>query len=436
MCKQADGQDHSGHEHPHEGHAHKRQAPRQRAAQHLEQHPHDHDRPVRLRNHVPAETGSASRRDFLRLLMGGALSGAGILELAYHRAAWARTAAKAGSDETLFDLQQAADGVFLARAKPQTVINCNAAIFVRSQDVVVVDAHAKPSAASALIAQIKREVTTKPVRYVINSHFHLDHTQGNHAYRGAEPKIDFIATEATKKSMEELAVIRLKASVDEVPSQIEALRKEAEKAESASEKAFCAGEIEHLKAYQAEMQDYVLELPTITFEKSYELKDRAFDLHLEFHGHAHTAGDVFVLCPQQRAIATGDASHGWLPYIFDGFPKSWPKTIDSIAQADFAHVLGGHGPLQNDRTVMMSQRNYIEELTERVEQARAAGQTVAEMQQRITVESMRSLQSNGYAEFLLSTQATGHPYWGPASTSLQSDVNENIGEVFKNLDRV
>ena len=79
--------------------------------------------------------------------------------------------------------------------------------------MVVVDAHSKPSAAASLIGQIKREITEKPVRYVVNTHFHWDHTQGNHAYRTAEEKIDFIASATTKRLMSELAVARMKASV-------------------------------------------------------------------------------------------------------------------------------------------------------------------------------------------------------------------------------
>ena len=385
---------------------------------------HNHDEPGR---------SQTSRRDFLRVLMGGALAGASTMELACHRAAWANAAPI--SDARLFDVQQAAPGVFFALARPQAEVNCNAAIFVRSKDVVVVDAHSKPSAAASLIAQIRREVTNKPVRYLINTHFHWDHTQGNQAYRAAGDRVDFIATETTKNLMTELAVKRLNASLDAVPVQIESLRGQAEKAPSAEEKAFCAEQIRQLEAYRAEMKNYSLELPTITFEKSYELPDPAFDLHLEFHGHAHTAGDLFVLCPQQRALATGDASHGWFPNLADGFPKSWPHTIDEVAKADFTHALGGHGPLQSDRTVMMNQRNYIEELTARVEQAKQAGQSLQEMQQRITVNSLRSLNSNGYQEFLIRSLAMGHPHYG-AVAPLQHDVNANIADVYKNLDQV
>lgn len=395
-------------------------------------HSHETSAPVHTQNHDSGRDRS-SRRDFLRVLMGGALAGASVLELAYHRAAWARAAAPA--DEDLFDLQKAAEGVYFAHARPQTVINCNAAIFVRSKDVVVVDAHSKPSAAASIIRQIRREVTEKPVRYVINTHFHWDHTQGDHAYAMTGSKVDFIASSMTKHLMEEFAVERMKASRDAVPGQIEALRKQAEKASSDAEKTFCAEQIRQLEAYQADIKEYHLELPTITFDKSYLLADPAFDLQLDFHGRSHTAGDVFVYCPQRRALATGDASHGWLPNIGDGYPRLWPGTIDEVARADFKYMMGGHGPMQADRTIMTCQRNYIEELAEKVEAGKKAGLSLAQMQARLTVASLKSMQSNGYQSFLERTLAASHPHFGPMPP-LEGDVNANVSDVYKNLDRV
>jgi len=207
----------SGHTHSHHGHVH--------AHNHDNAHPHTHE---------PRGVGTTSRRDFMNAIVGGALAGASILELGWYRAAWARAAAPV-ADANLFDLQKVADGVYFAHAHPQALINCNAAIFVRSKDVVVVDAHSKPSAAASLIAQISREVTLKPVRYVINSHFHWDHQQGNHAYRANGGKVDFIATAATKQLMSDLAVARLKESMDGVPPQIDALRERAAHSSSAAE---------------------------------------------------------------------------------------------------------------------------------------------------------------------------------------------------------
>jgi cyclase len=404
------------HDHAHSDHGHS--------------HPHTH-----ARNHVEPEPWTASRRDFLRMLMGGALAGASVMELAWHRAAWAR-AAGPEADNRLFDLEKASEGVFFAKARPQAMINCNGAIFVRSKDVVVVDAHSKPSAAASLVAQIKRELSDKPVRYVINTHFHWDHTQGDRAYRETGQKVDFIASSATKQLLSDLGAARAKESLDQIPPQIEKLRKRAETSSSAAEKEFCAEQIRQIEGYQAEMKDYAPELPTITFENTYPLHDPAFDLHLGFHGHAHTAGDVFVFCPQRRAIATGDASHGWVPNLGDGYPHAWPATIDKVMQADFKYVLGGHGPMQSDRVVMTNQRNYIEELTGKVEEAKRDGLSLEEMQKRFTIAKLRSLQSNGYAEFLARIQSQGHPRFSDADdTPLQEDINGNIRDILKNLNR-
>src|SRR5947208_10687141 len=167
-----------------------------------------------------------SRRSLFR-----GLAGASILELAQYHAAWARAMAPRVSSQ-LFDIEKAAEGVYFAKARPQALTNCNAAIFVNSTDVLVVDAHSKPSAAAALIGQIKKEITAKPVRYVVNTHFHWDHTQGNHAYRAAEKRIDFIASEPTKKLMSDLAEKRLQLSLAAVPQQVDALQARASKSQS------------------------------------------------------------------------------------------------------------------------------------------------------------------------------------------------------------
>jgi glyoxylase-like metal-dependent hydrolase (beta-lactamase superfamily II) len=300
--------------------------------------------------------------------------------------------------------------------------------------VVVVDAHGRPSAASALIDQLNREVTNKPVRYVINTHFHGDHTQGNRAYRASGRPVDFISSTTTKELISDQGPTRAKASLDAARDEIEELHKQAEKAPTAEEKEFCADQVRQLEAYVAELKDYSPELPTITFDNSYLLPDSAFDLHLEFHGRAHSAGDIFVLCPQRRAIATGDACMGWVPNLGDAFPKAWPRTLDEVAQIGFDHVLGGHGALESGRGVMRNLGNYIEELTGRVERAKESGLNVAEMQKQITADSLKSLASNGYGAFLTSAMAAGLAHFG-APVPLQVWVNWNIRDIDKNLDR-
>jgi glyoxylase-like metal-dependent hydrolase (beta-lactamase superfamily II) len=374
------------------------------------------------------------RRDFLKRAFGGVLAGASVLEDAFFRAGWARAQEPAAAGPALFNIQKVADGVYAAVAKPQIMTNCNAAVFVRSRDVLVVDAHSKPSAAAALIAQIRSEITTKPVRYLVNTHFHWDHTQGDAAYKAVNPRVDIIASETTKQAMTQLSRDRLKESLDSIPGMIENIQARAASAASEGDRQFWREQIRQLEAYRAELKSYPLELPTITFARSYALNDSAGDLRMEFHGRAHTAGDIMVFSPQKRVVASGDAIIGWLPNLADGYPKAWPKTIDSVGQLGFDHLIAGHGPVQHDRTRITQFRNYIEELTERVEQGKKAGKSKTELQALITAASLKTLEANGYGAWVASNLARGGIYVG-RKTALEDRLAGNIDAIYKNLDR-
>jgi len=374
-----------------------------------------------------------SRRDFFSRAFGGALAGASIIEEAFLRATWARAQAP-GASANLFTIEKVADGVYAALARPQILTNCNAAIFVNARDVLVVDAHSKPSAAAALIAQIKKDITTKPVRYLVNSHFHWDHTQGDAAYKASGAKVDIIASEATKQLMTELSRNRLKESLDSVPKQIYDVQARLAKAASNADKERYTDLIRQLKAYQVEMKSYTLELPTITFAKSHVIKDPAGDLHLEFHGRAHTAGDIAVFSPQKRVVASGDAIIGFLPNIADGYPRPWPATIDSVGRLAFDHLIPGHGPVQNDRARMTQMRNYIEELTGRIDEGKKAGKPLAELQKTLTMSSVKTLQANGYGSYVADNLTNYTVYLGQR-TAVEDRLLANIEAIYKNLDR-
>jgi cyclase len=290
---------------------------------------------------------AVSRREFFQRMVLGSMAGASILDLAWRRAAWAQTMAP-GAATDLFEIQNVAEGVYFAFARPQAVTNCNAAIFVNSADVLVVDAHSKPSAAAGLIVQIKQQITTKPVRYLVDTHFHWDHSQGNAGYRDAFGKdLKIIASDATKKLQAQFSQARLRESLNphghpfpgqpHVPVLLESARQQLSAAGSAEQKAQITERIRQLEAFQREMQNFAPVPPTVTFGKTYVIKDKAHDLHVEFHGRAHTAGDVVVFCPQKRVAATGDMILGTLPFLGDSFPKEWPKTIDSVAKLAFDH---------------------------------------------------------------------------------------------------
>jgi len=355
------------------------------------------------------------------------------MEEAFFRASWARAQSQTAS-ASLFTIEKVADGVFAALAKPQVMTNSNAAIFVLSRDVLVVDAHSKPSAAASLLAQIKREVTDKPVRYLVNTHFHWDHTQGDRTYKTANAKVEIIASETTKQLMTQLQRDRLKESLDSVPDMIEMLRARLSRATTQQDRDWCNEQLRQLAAYQQEMKSYPLELPTTTFAQTHVIQDSTGEVHLAFHGKAHTAGDIQVFSPSKKVVAAGDAVIGFLPNLNDGYPRPWPKTIDSLGEQKFDHLIGGHGGVQHGRTRMLQFRNYIEDLTVRVERAKKSGTPLAELQKSITAASLPTLQSGGFAGFVADNLAKHSVYIG-ARTPLEDRLTGNIAAIYANLDR-
>ena len=374
-----------------------------------------------------------TRRDFFRTTFKSALAGATIFEEAFLRAGWARAQSQTATGN-LFTIEKVADGIFAALAKPQALTNSNAAIFVLSRDVLVVDAHSKPSAAASLIAQIKKEVTDKPVRYLVNSHFHWDHTQGDRAYKNANAKVEIIASETTKQLMMQLQRDRLKESLDSVPGMIDTLRARLSRATSQQDRDWCNEQLRQLAAYQQEMKDYPLELPTKTFAQTYVIQDPSGEVHLGFHGKAHTAGDIQVFSPSKKVIAAGDAVIGFLPNLNDGYPRPWPKTIDALGALQFDHIIGGHGDVQQGRTRMTQFRNYIEDLTARVERAKKSGTPLAEIQKGITPASLSILQAGGFGAFVADNLTKYTVYLG-SRTALEDRLSANVAAVYNNLDR-
>jgi hypothetical protein len=166
---------------------------------------------------------------------------------------------------TLFEFKKIADGIYGAIAKPTAMLNCNAAVIVNRDHILVVDTHSKPSAAKALIRQIRDEITQLPVRYVVDSHLHGDHATGNEAYPEVfGGGVEVISSVKTREWMEKLGLSRLKESIDYVPIQVAELRSKLEASKDESERAILRAHIEGLEEYKKEMTPPRVSLPSMT----------------------------------------------------------------------------------------------------------------------------------------------------------------------------
>lgn len=286
--------------------------------------------------------------------------------------------------DDLFDIKPVADGVYAAIAKPAYKVNCNAAIILLDDGVLVVDTHSKPSAARALIEQIKK-LTDKPVRYVVNTHFHWDHYQGNQAYPSSWPAgVEIISSEATRANIEQRGIPRVKHEIVTMPQEIEQLKRDLDKTSESGRKEQLRTNLLQAEAYLAELKSMQVTLPTVTFDRSLILHRPSKTVEILWLGNAHTNGDVFVYLPREKVLVTGDALHGWTPYMGDSYPFDWIQTLDAAEKLDFDQVIAGHGDVMRGKERFDLWKRYFRDLLDETAQAYARGASLEDTEKEVS----------------------------------------------------
>lgn len=286
--------------------------------------------------------------------------------------------------DDLFDIKPVADGVYAAIAKPAYKVNSNAAIILLDDGVLVVDTHSKPSAARALIGQIKK-LTDKPVRYVVNTHFHWDHYQGNQAYPSSWPaSVEIISSEATRANIEQRGIPRVKHEIVTMPHEIEKLKTDLDKATDPGQREQLRTSLLQAEGYLAELKSMEVKLPTMTFDRSLILHRPSKTVEILWLGNAHTNGDVFVYLPREKVLVTGDAVHGWTPYMGDSYPYDWIQTLDAAEKLDFDQVIPGHGDVMRGKEKFELWKQYFRDLLDETAKAYARGTSLEDTEKEIS----------------------------------------------------
>jgi glyoxylase-like metal-dependent hydrolase (beta-lactamase superfamily II) len=280
-----------------------------------------------------------------------------------------------------FEITKVADGVHVAVAAPAYKVNSNTAIIESDDGVVVVDTHSKPSAARVIVERL-REMTPRPVRYVVNTHFHWDHWHGNEVYPAAYPNAEIITNQLTREAMLKKGLKRIQDHVRQVPAEVARLEAELAAAGAPAERERLAAHLSLARSYLAEVRALKPALPTMAFERTMTLYRRDREIQLLYLGRAHTEGDVFVYLPKEKVVITGDAVIGWTPFMGDGYPEDWVSTLDRLAELDFTHLVMGHGD-PTGRDWLRLFRGYIHDMVEGVREEVATGATLDEVKQRL-----------------------------------------------------
>ena len=289
-------------------------------------------------------------------------------------------------DKDLFELKKVADGVYAAVAATTYKVNSNAAVILTDDGVVVVDSHSKPSAARALYKEIQG-VTKKPVRKIINTHFHWDHWQGNEVYAAANPGLEVVTSERTRENLTKPdvgvgGIPYIEKQLAALPKEIEKLKDDVLRATNPEMKARLESNLQQAEAYLTELKDLKPTLPTRTVATTVSLKEQGREIQLHLLGRGHTDGDLYVYLPKEKVVATGDAVIDWMPFLNDGYPEDWVQTLNALDKLDFGHMILGHGDVAT-KSHLAFFRGYLTDLIAAVKKAATDGATLDEMKKGV-----------------------------------------------------
>ena len=190
----------------------------------------------------------------------------------------------------------------------------NAVFLVTDDGVLLIDTRTHPREGRDLLERI-RKVTDKPVKWVINSHFHGDHHMGNSVFK--DLGATFVAQEETARIMQRVQ-----------PKEM-------------------ARRVEEFRSRGYDPADVKLVLPDVTFDSKMTIRLGGREVRLFYLGPGQQAGDTFVQFPHARLLFTPGAfaKHSMPNMLFTPSVDNWIKLLDQVAVMDVDTILPAHGDI-------------------------------------------------------------------------------------------
>ncbi|KNZ31937.1 MAG: beta-lactamase [Methylibium sp. NZG] len=220
----------------------------------------------------------------------------------------------------------------------------NTGVIVGDDAVMVVDTQATPLMAQDVIRRI-REVTDKPIKYVLMSHYHAVRVLGASAYQPQQ----IIASQDTYDLIVERGAQDMKSEIERFP-----------------------------RLFRAVETIPGLTWPTMTFKGEMTLWLGKLEVKLMQLGRGHTKGDTVAWLPQQKILFSGDlVEFDATPYAGDAYFKDWPATLDRIAALQPSALVPGRGAALTTPDMVQAglagTRAFVSDLYASVKAGAAAG---------------------------------------------------------------
>jgi cyclase len=289
----------------------------------------------------------------------------------------APAAAFCATDSELIKLH---DSVYARIVSPDGNAVANAGFVVLDESVLVFDTHFTPEAGAELWKTI-RSITPKPIRYVINSHGHSDHTHGNQAFGDAH----LISSANARRDVMQIDIPSRDRTLAIAQNQLRKLRQESKKTADASQAARLREQIKAREEYLQTISKLRILAPSVILHDSLTIQDEKQEARIIYLGAGHTDGDIALFLPALKIAFVGDLLFNKaIPNVQDGNILEWMKTLQEVARLNAEKFVPGHGPIGTKKDVE-DFLVYFEDLKQRVQAALDRGDSLEQATQQIQV---------------------------------------------------
>jgi glyoxylase-like metal-dependent hydrolase (beta-lactamase superfamily II) len=262
--------------------------------------------------------------------------------------------------------------------------------------VVVVDTTNTPASARELLAAI-RKMTTRPVRYVVNTHWHDDHMMGNQVFRDAYPGVEFIGHRSTGVDLPTVGAANREALLKTAPGGIAFLREHLGKNESIAggelteeERTSHLSDVALVELYLAEAPGFRIIPPTMTLEEGLTLHRGSRTIEIRHLGRGHSGADLVVHLPKEGIVISGDLVVWPVPLVGStSYPSEYAPALEKLLALRPAAIVPGHGPVLREDSYVRTLVRLLKSIDEQVRAAVARGETLEQTQERVDLDEFR-----------------------------------------------
>ena len=278
-----------------------------------------------------------------------------------------------------YKFERIADGVYYASGG----LGSNNVVIVNDDDVLIVDTGTTPQAARNFLADIKT-LTNKPVRYVVNTHFHYDHVDGNQIFG---PDVQIIAHDYVRMAISTFDVLHREpyntSQLVNVPAQIDRLKQQVAAERDTAKKATLSDQLKATEQNFAQLKELKATPPTLTYSSKLVLHRGGREIDILFLGRGHTGGDTVVFLPTEKIVATGDLMESRLAYMGDAYFDEWVTTLEALKKLDFDIDLPGHGIPFRDKGLITAYQAYLTDFVNQARRLKGQGVSAEDAAKRI-----------------------------------------------------